>query len=77
VYFGTSADDGSGVAIHADPGQEKLYVAGLNMLAQYCGGVVCQYAFTGECWGLKRYPGQPASEAPKWRGALQWINSHY
>ena len=65
------------VVAQADPGQEKLYIDGLNLLEQYCEGVVNQYCFVGECWGLKKVPGQPAAEAPKWRGALQWINSRY
>jgi hypothetical protein len=71
------SDPASCVTVQTNPGQEQLYVDGLTMLAQYCGGVVCQYCFTGECWGLKQYPGQPAAQAPKWRGALQWIDSHY
>ncbi len=59
------------------PLQEQLYIDALNAIEPYCEGVFNQYCFVGDCWGLKRYTGQPASEAPKWRGAMQWINSHY
>jgi hypothetical protein len=71
------SDPAGCATVQADPGQEQLYLDGLGMLEQYCEGVVNQYCFVGECWGLKKAPGQPASAAPKWRGALQWINSHY
>jgi len=59
------------------PLQEQLYIDALNAIEPYCEGVFNQYCFVGDCWGLKRYTGQPASEAPKWSGALQWINARY
>lgn len=74
AYEGGS--DGS-VSANEDPGQYQLNIDALDVMKKYIQGSFNYYTHLGadatHYWGLKKYTGQPESEAHKWRGVKQWI----
>lgn len=63
-----------------DPAIEDHIYNYLNILSSRIDGVFNFYTHVGQGsswdWGMKKYTGQPESEAHKWRGMMRWLSEN-